>query len=271
MASPASSPAEQGRTQEQAADVYLLGSGVFSFLDITLYTQRVLKRCKTLFYLHDLPSLERYLKEITPNPVNLMPIYYIDGRVRMDIYTDITNHVIESAMGERPVGLLMHGHPLIYSTISQLIIEECAQRDLRVEAVAGVSSLDQMFVDLNLDIAQDGVQIFESTRAIRSNIQLDPAVGCILLQVGGVLENTASRNQTTVPDEIAPFKAYLSQFYGPDHPLKIVECAVEFGFTSQITEVKLGEMESAAKSLNYNATMYIAPALESGSGSSDTE
>ena len=52
------------------ADLYLLGSGVLSFLDVTLYTQKILRQCKTVFFLHDMPTLGRFLKEITPNPVN---------------------------------------------------------------------------------------------------------------------------------------------------------------------------------------------------------
>ncbi len=41
------------------ADLYLLGSGVLSFLVVTLYTQKILRQCKTVFYLHDLPTLEQ--------------------------------------------------------------------------------------------------------------------------------------------------------------------------------------------------------------------
>jgi hypothetical protein len=60
-----------------------------SFLDISLYTQKVLRECRTVYFLHDLPTLERYLHEITLRAVNLAPIYYLDGRNRTDIYEDI--------------------------------------------------------------------------------------------------------------------------------------------------------------------------------------
>ncbi len=138
------------------AGLYILGSGVLSFFDVTLYTQIILRQCKTVFYLHGLPTLERFLKEITPNPVNLMPQFYLDGRIRTDIYQDIARHVMDGAVREKPIGFLSHGHPLVYSSISRLILDACKERGNRVEVVPAVSSLDRMFVDLELDIAERG-------------------------------------------------------------------------------------------------------------------
>lgn len=80
------------------ADLYLLGSGVCSFLDITLSTQDLLRRCAQVYYLHDLPSLERYLAKVCRRAVNLMPVYYRDGRDRADLYGDVVRHVVECAV-----------------------------------------------------------------------------------------------------------------------------------------------------------------------------
>src|SRR5258708_36469792 len=154
-------------TEDHAADIYLLGSGIYSFLDMTLLTQHILTtKCKTIYFLHDLPSLEKYLDKIVPHAENLMPVYYIDGRARGDIYDDIVRHVLRTEPEKRPAALLLHGHPLVYSTISQQLIRECESAGLVLEIVPGVCSIDRMMADLKLDIGQDGVLILEAASAI---------------------------------------------------------------------------------------------------------
>jgi len=56
-------------------------SGNYGFFDITLYTQSVLQKCSTVFYLHDLPTLDQYLRQITAKPINLMPLYISAGGI----------------------------------------------------------------------------------------------------------------------------------------------------------------------------------------------
>lgn len=119
------------------ADLYLLGSGVSGFLDITLRTQAALKRCRPVFYLHDMPSLDRYLDEIAPGAVNLLPLYYRDGRRRIDIYRDVSEHVVEAVGGEAPVGFLVHGHPMFFSLITRLILERTGRRGLQARVARG--------------------------------------------------------------------------------------------------------------------------------------
>ena len=242
--------------------IYLLGSGIFSFYDLTVYTQYLLQECKAVFYLHDLPSLERYLARLTPNAVNLMPLYYIDGRNRTDIYTDITNHVLRSARESSPVALLMHGHPLVFSSISQLILSEGEKMNMQVEAVPAVSCLDRMFVDLKLDIATKGVQIFHTSMAVATNLTLNPSVDALFLQIGAIQgSNRARRSETLSSQEILPFKDYLLNFYPGSHVLTVIESAIETGFESRLIDTQIDRMEEAAPYFNYNASAYV-PALE---------
>jgi uncharacterized protein YabN with tetrapyrrole methylase and pyrophosphatase domain len=245
--------------QEPAPDIYLLGSGIYSFHDMTLLTQHVLaEKCRTVYCLHDLPSLEKYLAKLTRKVENLMPIYYRDGRDRSDIYEDIVNHVLATPPEQRPAGLLLHGHPLVYSSISQRLIAACAAAGLKLEILPGVSSLDRMFVDLQLDIGEDGVQIYNATGVLSRQTVLNTAAGCFILQIGA-LNGTATRAATSRPEEILRLKNYLLKFYPANHPVNVVESAVETGFTSRVTEIDLGRLEEMDAAFNYNATLYLPP------------
>ena len=245
--------------QENDPDIYLLGSGIYSFLDITLLTQHILsEKCRTVYCLHDLPSLEKYLEKLTPHAQNLMPVYYRDGRDRSDIYDDIVRHVLATPAGKRPAALLLHGHPLVYSTISKRLIAGCADAGLALEIVPGVSSLDRMFVDLQLDIGEDGVQIYNATGVLAHNTPLNPAAGCFILQIGA-LTPAATRSATARPEEISRLKNYLLKIYPPTHPVSIVESVVEIGFESRVTEIELQRLEEMDAAFNYNASLYLPP------------
>ncbi len=246
--------------QPQDPRIYLLGSGIFSFYDLTLYTQHLLQECKSVFYLHDLPSLERHITRLKPDAVNLMPLYYIDGRNRTTIYSDITKHILQSARENPPVAFLMHGHPLVFSSISQLIIEEGEKSGIPVEVVPAVSSLDRMFVDLNLDIADRGIQIFHTSMAIANHLTLNPHVDSLFLQIGSVGDNTARRNETVSLEGVRSFSQYLLDFYPGHHDVIVIECAIELGFESRLTEITIDRLPEAALAFNYNASAYV-PAL----------
>jgi uncharacterized protein YabN with tetrapyrrole methylase and pyrophosphatase domain len=243
------------------ADLFLLGSGIRSFLDVTLSTQKILRECQVVYFLHNIPSLERYLHEIAPRAENLMPIYYLDGRKRSDIYQDIARHVLDGMTQARPVALLLHGHPLVYSDISQLLIAQCGARGLRVEIVPAVSSLDRIFVDLNLDIGKRGVQIFEATLAVRNSIALNPTVDTLLLQVGSLDSPIATRERNARPEEALLLGQYLERFYPRGHVGYFVESSVELGFESCVTPAEIGNLDLAASAMNYTTTLYI-PALD---------
>jgi uncharacterized protein YabN with tetrapyrrole methylase and pyrophosphatase domain len=237
--------------------IYLLGSGVYSFFDLTLRTQYLLQECRQVFFLHDLPSLERYLARLTPEPENLMPLYYLEGRDRSEIYDDITRHVVEAARRAPPVALLMHGHPLVYSSISERIIAQGERESLAVSVEPGVSSLDRIFVDLGLDIATRGIQILHASAAITEKTVLNPQVDALFFQMGSILDNTSKRQRAVDPEQVRPFQEYLLHFYPPSQRVKIVECAVEIGFHSRITETPLERLFDAAPSFNYNASAYV--------------
>jgi uncharacterized protein YabN with tetrapyrrole methylase and pyrophosphatase domain len=245
--------------QEKGPDIYLLGSGIYSFHDITLLTQHILaEKCRTVYCLHDLPSLEKYLEKLVGRVQNLMPLYYRDGRDRGDIYDDIVGHVLATPEEQRPAALLLHGHPLVYSTISQRLIAACAGAGLTLEIVPGVSSLDRMFVDLKLDIGEEGVQIYNAGGMLARDTELNPSAGCFILQIGA-LTPAATRAATSRPEEISRLKNYLLKFYPPDHRVSVVESAVETGFESRVTEIELERLDELDAAFNYNASMYLPP------------
>ena len=253
---------ERGLPDHQLkADLYLLGSGVLSFFDVTLLTQQILKEVKTVYHLVDLHTVERYLKTIARNSVSLNPLHYIEGRNRREIYADIARHVVEGAQRERPVALLMHGHPLVYSDISRGIYEEAEKRGLSVEAIPAVSSLDRIFINLRLDIGLKGIQIYEATSMVLRELPINVNVDCLLFQVGAFMNPLASKQRSPASEELVSLREYLLRWYPEHHRAKIVEIAVELGFESVLIDFELRDLESHASDIRYNSSLFI-PAVD---------
>ncbi len=241
-------------------DLFLIGSGVLSFVDFTLLAEAALKRSKTICYLHNIPSLERYLDTFQIPRENLLPKYYIDGKALEDIYNDVVEHVLRVGRIAKPTALILHGHPLVYSAISRRLIRAPHQNNLRLEVVPGISSLDRIFSSLYLDIGRRGLQVYDAATAIQKKVPLNPYTDCIIFQVGHSLSAIALREVPTTVEEVKPLKDFLSQFYPTTHTLMIVEVAVELSVPTRIREVKLKELEQYHSYLNYNASLYI-PAI----------
>jgi uncharacterized protein YabN with tetrapyrrole methylase and pyrophosphatase domain len=254
-------PRQPSSPLENRVDLFLLGSGVYSFFDVTLYTQSILKKCEAVFYLHDMPTLDQYLRKVTQNPINLLPLYYTDGRHRTEIYEDVVAHVMKGVKASRPAAVLLHGHPLVCSTISQRLIEECRARSVEVEVVPALSSLDRIFVALELDFGRRGLQLVEATAAVGQNLQIAPKLDLLLYQIGALNNDHASRVRSARMEDVEHLKNYLLKFYPPDHLLYVVECAVEIGFETKITSAKLGQLELACDTMDYTSTLFV-PACE---------
>jgi hypothetical protein len=79
----------------------------------------------------------------------------------------------------------------------------------------------------------------------------------LFLQIGAIQDNTAKRKQAIMKEHILPFKQYLLDFYPAFHILRIIECAVELGYESRLTDIPIDEMEEAAPFFNYNASAFI--------------
>jgi uncharacterized protein YabN with tetrapyrrole methylase and pyrophosphatase domain len=247
--------------QEEDVDVYLLGSGLHSFLDITFFTRHILiNKCKNVFCLHDLPSFEHYLTKVGVPYTNLMPLYYKDGRDRSSIYNDIVNHVINCGLQlkeNRPVGLILHGHPLVFSAISERLIQKCKEHNFKLKIVPAVSALDRIFVDLQIDIGKNGIQIFSAASVIDKTVIPNPKVRMLLFQIQGATNHLALRNAPPITRDAKEIKDTLLAYYPANHLISIVESAIDLGFASKIIEVELNSLELAYEHFNYNASLYI--------------
>jgi uncharacterized protein YabN with tetrapyrrole methylase and pyrophosphatase domain len=166
--------------------------------------------------------------------------------------------VLEAARREPPVALALYGHPSVFGAPPRIVREEAARQGLSVRTLPGISCIDTLLVDLNLDPADRGLQIFEATELLLRDIPLEPTVPALILQPGSV-ETRLYSDGASRPGRFTRLREHLTRFYPPSHELTICTSSWTPEDPPRQIRVPLTSIESAARELTRNVTLYLPP------------
>jgi uncharacterized protein YabN with tetrapyrrole methylase and pyrophosphatase domain len=238
-------------------DVYVLGLGILSSLHVTRETEQTLRLCKKVFFLHpEARWVQKYLESLCSDVVNLDGCYS-EGGLRGHAYERMVETVLAAARENPPVGVAFYGHPLIFVSPSRTIIERAPEAGLSAQMLPALSTLDCMFVDLDVD-PSDGLILYEVNEMLLRRRPLLPDIHCFLWQPGTV-ESEVFTRRINRPNRFLRLKSYLLQFYPADHPATIITCAMTPLVGPKLTEVRLDQLETKSLQLHAGATLYIPP------------
>lgn len=241
-------------------DIYLVGLGIVSTLQITRETEQTLRLCKEVFFLHSEPSIvHKYIRELCPDVTDLHSLYEVNVQ-REKAYYKMVETVIDAAKKNPPVALALYGNPVVFVTPTQLIMEIADKLGLKVKMLPGISAFDCMLVDLDVDPSQ-GTLIYEANDMLLHKRELHPDMHCFIWQVGGVESETYS-TAINLPSRFLRLKKYLLQYYPQEHEGVIITCATNPAVDAKLTRVKLGELETEPVQMHAGATLYIPPVHE---------
>lgn len=244
--------AGQGQT-----DVYLVGLGVSPIRHMTMEARQVLQRCRSVFVVDHGFAVLHYLRSLGPDVVNLLDEYQ-EGRHRLTTYQRMAARVIDRALDSPPVAFATYGHPswLVYP--SALISEAAKQFGLNVSKIHGISTIDTVIGDLDIDPGTDGLQIHEATGLVREERQLDPHVPCLLLQVDAYefpVFSTADRES----DRFLPLRDYLLRFYPSSHDLMSIYSPTHAVMKPLIKRFNLADLPEYLARQVISGTLFIDP------------
>jgi len=241
------------------ARIVIAGAGIQSPGQVTIETERALRKSGVIYHLLSLtPAMRRYLWGLGPPLINLAPLYR-DGALDQDVYEFIASFVVSSALRHRWLTLLVPGHPLVYATPTALIQDQGRKLGVEVVVLPGISSLDTMVLQLGLDIADHGVQIYESNRFVYYRNEPDPRVPLFLMQPGGFGTGIITRGQTSMPRRFRELARALRATYPARHRCCLVTSSIERGRADCLRWFPLRDLERMAPHIDYHATLYIPP------------
>jgi tetrapyrrole methylase family protein/MazG family protein len=226
-------------------------------------SSQTLRLCKKVFYLHTEPKwIHDYLRDLSPEVVDIHR-YYNEDTPREEAYIGMVQAVLEAAIQSPPVALALYGHPVVFVTPTQSILEVAPKHGLKVKVLPGISAFDCMLADLGVDPSQ-GTLIYEVNDMLLFRRRLLPDLHCFIWQVGGV-ESEVYSSLMSRPSRFTRLKQYLLHYYPPEHEGVIITCATNPAVGPKITKVKLGNLEAEPIQMHAGATLYIPPARASDS------
>ena len=241
-------------------DIGIVGTGIVGTHQLTREAEEVIRRCKRTFVIDSGYGIPEYLATLSPE-VTELGVFYEPGQDRLPTYRRMAAEVVAAAVADAPVCLATYGHPWVYCYPTTLITRAASLLDLHVEVFPGISAFDTLLVDLGIDIALSGVQMYEATDLLLRRRPIQNDVTCIVWQPTVVGDPTYRPEPYTV-DQFEPLQEYLLRFYPAEHEAAIVTTKTYPLTRSVVQRLQLGELAAELEQAPQVGTLYIPPLTE---------
>lgn len=239
------------------ADIYVVGLGIKTVHHVTREAEHAMRSSNKIFYVDSGFGVEEYLTSLCPETYSMLDRYQ-EGSDRRGAYHAMAATVLDAALDDGPVCFATYGHPQVYVYPTRLIREAAALLGLTVRVIAGISALDSILIDLDIDPGPQGFQMYEATDVLTRARPLQPDVPCLLWQVSAVETALYSPDRGTA-ERFTRLQNYLLRFYPANHPVTMVLSSA-YPLIESVTETfPLGELAVYLADHLQAGTMYLPP------------
>lgn len=253
--------------KKRSFDIALIGCGVRGFQQLTLEQLEALRQANDVVLIPGLAKDSYKIFRRFRLKVHDSNKLYREGRDRNHVYEEIADYVLAFAKNKGGTVAAFYGHPLVYSSISQRIIRKGRSLGLEIVIYAGVSSIDEIFCLLNVDIARRDLQICSAEHLCMETLEINPKMDLLLMQPGGLGETTlcrqsAKRLKRPQLSLYRKLQKHLERFYPPNHAVFLVVLSSLSNRKDRVVEARVRDLVRIAPRLRYHHTIFI-PALRS--------
>lgn len=205
----------------------ITGSGIKFYSHLTNETQSAIQSADYVLYLLNEPAIKQWVVKNNKNTQSLDEVYY-NAPTRQKAYANMKTAILQALESYQNVCFFLYGHPGVYSSVTQSLTQALANRhDITVQVLPGISALDCLFADLNIDPACGGIQSFEATEFLLTNQTISLNTPLFLWQIG-VIGLMHPLNQQAIAEKnadkvyqtaLALLKTRLLKHYPASHPL----------------------------------------------------
>lgn len=240
-------------------DISVVGLGISAIDHITGSVERRLRKAHHILYIDHGLGIRDFLKERC-SIVTDLSVLYDEGNPRQESYQKMSAQVLNAALEDPPVVFALYGHPLVFATPPFLIAEAASQLGLSMEVLPGVSSLDQIFVDLMLDPCSTGLQVVEATDLVLNRRTLLNDSTVAILQVGA-FGSRCYTDHPNRPERLLELQSYLLHYYPLNHQAHAVFSSPHPLARSTVHPIEIGRLANFAPALHTGYTLMIPPAV----------
>ena len=241
-------------------DIGIVGTGIVGTHQLTREAEHVIRHCRRVFVIDAGYGVADYIATLCPEVEPLGGLYE-SGKDRLETYHRMAAKVVSAAVDRPPVCLATYGHPWVYCYPTTLITRAAPLLDLHVEVFPGVSAFDTMLVDLGIDIASAGVQMYEATDILLRRRPIQSDVACVIWQPTIVGDPTYPDQPSTV-EQFKPLEEYLLRYYPGDHEVSLVTTKTFPLLRSVVSPLRLSDLAEELVRAPKVGTLYIPAVAE---------
>jgi len=190
-------------------DVYIIGTGMRGYQQMTKEAEMAVEASDRLYSIHLSEIYGEYLDGLGVDRYDLRDCYS-EGKDRVETYEEIADEVLQGAKeSDGPVTFALYGHPMVFVSPSRKVINRAKEKGMTVETRPGISSMDCLYVDLQLDPGQSGIQMYEATDLLLREWELNPEVPAMIWQIGAVESSIHHTSIDDKPERYERIRKYL--------------------------------------------------------------
>ena len=241
-------------------DLYIIGLGVALPEHLTNQAIDTMSSCCKLFSIVQEPLAQwlRPEKRANIEVINLLDSY-VDGSIRMENYTRAAETVLKATGDGRPVGYVTYGNPMAYDSVAQLIVKRASEFGRSARVLPGISSLDSILCDLQVDLAP-AIQVFEASWMMAFEILPRVDTHVILVQMGQFGSYRAHYGHRLDGSALSRLVDHLASVYPKDHRVTLVRSTNSGDHPEKLSSFTLERLIDATAEELSGASLYI-PAL----------
>ena len=244
-------------------DLFVIGLGVMVPGHVTVQATRAMTRCSRLFSIVQEPT-HLWLPEDRVGRIDVVNAlrWYEEDNLRTQNYDRVARRIFESLSPGQTLGYVTYGNPMAYDRVAQHLADYAREVGFAVQIIPGISSLDTVFCDLQVDLAP-GLQVFEASWLVVCQIQPRTDIALLLMQVGvfGSLRTHYTKRQDG--KSLSGLADCLLSSYPTSHLVSLVRSTGVEGQPSNIRQVALKDLCTVSSEDLSGASLYVPPVAKS--------
>ena len=247
-------------TSTKKGRVAFVGTGLKSIAHMTLESVSEIENADIVFYHATDGVTASFIQSLNPNTHDLYQ-YYGNGKRRNATYIQMSEVILQAVREGKNVVGVYYGHPGVFVKPIRRVMGLARQEGHEAIMYPGITSMDYLFADLEVDPSKNGCQILEASDMFVRNRRLCTDSHVIILQIGAFGDNTFSFNGYP-KKKFDLLVEYLIEYYGPDASCTVYRGSNFPGIDSEKATFSLRELldkDVQAKHIKGVSTLYVPP------------
>ena len=166
-----------------------MGVGITAISQLTREVDDYIRRADIVYYHATTGVIAAHIRQLNGGAVDLYRLYG-EGKQRTKTYVQMAELMLREVRGGKSVVAVFHGHPGILVMATRRAVAIARREGFPARIIPGVSSVDCLLADLNIDPGVGGLHVLNAETFLRGATTPCTSGHVVFLQVGPVGDST---------------------------------------------------------------------------------